>query len=347
MWQVVGQDRVVSLLQRSLEKGAIAHAYLFVGPAHVGKMTLAINLAQALNCEVAEPPCGECTSCQKIASAKHPDVQTIGLTSNNNSAEAKSRVEISIDQIREMQHSANLPPFEGRCKVFIIDGAELLSNEAANCLLKTLEEPVGRVIFVLLTSNDGLLPATVVSRCQRLELFPLAASEVETVLNSRGDIEPQKAQLLARLSHGCLGWALSAASDDSLLELRAERIDRLLDIFNADYEERFTYAAQLATQFSQSRGLVQEILDLWLDWWRDLLLVKVGYSDTITNVDQLATLNEIVKGYNLAQIRVVINSIQAAGEQLGQNANPRLVLEVLMLDIPVGGVVGKVCRIVR
>lgn len=341
MWQVVGQDRVVSLLRHSLEKGAMAHAYLLVGPPHIGKMTLAINLAQALNCEVAEPPCGECVSCQKIASAKHPDVQTIGLTSNNNAAEAKLRVEISIDQIREMQHAANLPPFEGRCKVFIIDGAELLSNEAANCLLKTLEEPVGRVIFVLLTSNDGLLPTTVVSRCQRLELLPLAVSEVETVLNNRGDIEPQKAKLLAGLSRGCLGWALSAASDGDLLELRAERIDRLLDIINADYEERFTYAAQLATQFSQSRGLVQEMLDLWLGWWRDLLLVKVGCSGTITNVDQLATLNEIANDYNLAQIRAVINSIQAAGEQLRQNANPRLVLEVLMLDIPVGGVVGR------
>jgi len=304
-------------------------------------MTLAINLAQALNCEVAEPPCGECISCQKIASAKHPDVQIIGLTANDNSAEAKPRVEISIDQIREMQHSANLPPFEGRYKVFIIDGAEILSDEAANCLLKTLEEPVGRVIFVLLTSNDGLLPTTVVSRCQRLELLPLAANEVETALNSHQDIEPQKAKLLARLSRGCLGWALSAASDDSLLDLRAERIDRLLDIINADYEERFTYAAQLATQFSQSRGLVQEILDLWLDWWRDLLLIKVGCGDTITNVDQLATLNEIANGYNLAQIRAVINSIQAAGEQLGQNANPRLVLEVLMLDIPVGSMVRK------
>ena len=340
MWQVVGQNRAVSFLQHSLEKGAVTHAYLLIGPPHIGKMTLAISLAQALNCEAAEPPCGECTPCQKIASAKHPDIQIIGLTSSSNSAEAKSRVEISIDQIREMQHSANLPPFEGRYKVFIIDGAELLSNEAANCLLKTLEEPVSRVIFILLTSNDRLLPATVVSRCQRLELLPLAASEVETALESRWGTEPQKARLLARLCHGCLGWALSAASDDSLLELRADRIDRLLDIINTDYEERFAYAAQLAAQFSRSRGLVQEVLNLWLDYWRDLLLVKVGRSDTITNIDRLAMLVEIAKGYSLAQIKAVINSIQAVGEQLRQNANPRLVLEVLMLDIPVG--VGKI-----
>ncbi len=177
------------------------------------------------------------------------------------------------------------------------------------------------------------MPATVISRCQRLELLPLAAGEVEATLNQRG-IEPQKAKLLARLSHGCLGWALSAAFDDGLLRLRVERMDRLLDIINADYEERFDYAAQLATQFSQNRGLVQEVLDLWLDWWRDLMLVKVGCSDTITNADLEARLVEMVRGYSLAQIKAFINSIQAAGEQLRQNANPRLVLEVLMLDIP-------------
>jgi len=334
VWQVVGQSRAVSLLQRSLEREALAHAYLFIGPPHVGKMALALNLAQALNCEAAEPPCGVCDSCQKIASTKYADVQIIGLTSNGDSAEAKPRAEIGIDQIREMQHSSSLPPFGGKYKVFIIDGAELMSIEAANCLLKTLEEPVGKVIFILLTVNERLLPATVISRCQRLELPPIAASEVEAALNSGLGIEPGKAKLLAGLCHGCPGWAISATLDDSLLQQRAERLNRLLDIINADYEERFTYAAELATQFSQSRAEVQEVLDLWLEWWRDLLLVKVGCNDAITNVDQLATLLEMVRGYTLAQIKAVINSIQSAGEQLKQNANPRLVLEVLMLSIP-------------
>jgi len=334
MWQVIGQARAVSLLQRSLEKGVVAHAYLFVGPPHVGKMTLAINLAQALNCESDKPPCGECASCLKIASNKHADVQIISLTQNKDSAETKPRVEISIDQIRQMQHAANLPPFEGRYKVFIIDQAERLSNEAANCLLKTLEEPVAKVIFILLTTNDSLLPATVVSRCQRLELPPVAATEVEAALNSGWGIEPQKAKLLARLCHGCLGWAVSAALDDDLLKLRDQRIDRLLDIVDADCEERFAYATQLATQFGQNRGVVQEELDLWLDWWRDLLLVKAGCRDIITNVDLKARLIEMAMSYSLAQIRSIISSIQAAIKQLGQNANPRLVLEVLMIDIP-------------
>ncbi len=334
MWQVIGQTRVVSLLQHSLERGTVAHAYLLVGPPHVGKMTLALNLAQALNCEADEPPCGECAPCQKIASAKHADVQIIGLTHNTNSAETKSQVEISIDQIRQLQHSANLPPFEGKYKVFIIDGAEIMSNEAANCLLKTLEEPEGKVIFILLTTSERLLPPTVISRCQRLELPPLATTEIETALNNRWGMEPPKARLLARLSHGCPGWAFSAALDDSLLQQRAERIDRLLDIINADYEERFAYATQLVAQFNQSRGVVNEILDLWLDYWRDLMLVKVGCSDDITNVDLEAPLIKTAGDYSLAQIRAFISSVQAAEEQLKQNASPRLVLEVLMLSIP-------------
>jgi DNA polymerase-3 subunit delta' len=332
MWKVTGQSRAVALLKRSLETGSVAHAYLFVGPEHVGKMTLALSLAQALNCETSEPPCGECVSCGKIASDKHADVQVIGL-GQGSSGEAK---EISIEQIRDLQHSATLPPFEGRKKVFIIDGAELLSLEAANCLLKTLEEPADKVVFVLLTTNERLLPSTVVSRCQRVELLPLAVTEVEAALEKNWGVDRQKARLLARLSHGCLGWAVQAL-DDSFLRQRTECLNELIELANADCEQRFAYAARLAVQFGESRQLVQERLDLWLEWWRDLLLTKLGSGDAVTDVDRLDILTGVARDYELAEIWGFIKNIRVAGDQLRLNANPRLVLESLMLSMPEAG----------
>jgi DNA polymerase-3 subunit delta' len=332
MWQVIGQTRAVSLLQYSLKAGALAHAYLFVGPQHIGKMTLALNLAQALNCEAIERPGLECTSCIKIAKGSHADVQIIGLTQNDDAAEAKL---IGIDQIKELQHSANLPPFEGKHKVFIIDGAELLSIEAANCLLKTLEEPADKVTFILLTVNDRLLPATVVSRCQCLDLLPLSTAEEATALREKWSIEPERARLLAGLSHGCPGWALSANRDDGLIQQRNEELNRLNGIIKADYEERFAYVAQLAARFSQNRSAVYDVLERWLDYWRDLMLVKLGFYDMITNIDRKDELIEIAGSYRLAQIKAFIESIKSAAVQLRQNVNTRLALEVLMLDIPI------------
>jgi DNA polymerase-3 subunit delta' len=334
VWETIGQKRAVSLLQCSLERQAVAHAYLFVGPPHVGKMTLALDLAKALNCEAPEAPCGRCTSCQKIAAGKHADVQVIDLVGGRNLSEAKLQTEIGIDQIRDMQHSASLSPFEGRFRVFIIDGAEFMSREAANCLLKTLEEPAGRVIFVLLTASERLVPATIISRCQRLELPPLSTAEVRKALSSRCSLETPRADLLARLSNGCLGWALSAVPDDRLLKQRAERLERLLSVTSGDGEGRLDYALQLATQFSQNREAVTEILDLWLRWWRDLLLTKAGCGGLITNADLEDTLTGCAEDYSLLEIRDFITSIQAALVQLKQNANPQLVLEVLMLSLP-------------
>lgn len=322
------------MLQRSLATDSLAHAYLFVGPAHVGKMTMALNLAQALNCPDSEPPCGECPSCLKIASGKHADVQVIVM---NGDDPEENRTKIRGIQIDELQRSANLPPFEGKCKVFIIDGAEFLSITAANRLLKTLEEPVGKVVFILLTVDDKLLPPTVISRCQRVELFLTPANQIEEALKTKWGVEPEKAKLISRLAHGCLGWAVSAALDDSLVRQRDEWLDRLLEVAGSDAEERFAYAAQLATQFSQNRAQVYSRLNLWLDWWRDLLMMKVGSLDSIANVDRLETMSDAAGGLSLGQIRSFIQSIRSTGDGLRQNASAKLALEVLMLDIPETG----------
>ncbi len=347
MWQVIGQNRVVSLLQNGLDTGKLAHAYLLVGPAHVGKMTLAVNLAQALNCESDDRPCLQCTACDKIAAANHADVQVIGLSPNGDAAGTKL---IGIDQIKQLQHTASLPPFEGKHKVFIIDGAELLSIEAANCLLKTLEEPSNDVTFILLTTNDRLLPETVISRCQHLELRPLATTEVEAALIENHNIETERARLLAGLSQGCPGWALSAAEDETLLQRHDEMMNRLIQILDADYEERFAFVVRVASQFAQNRATVYDMLNLWISFWRDLMLVKMGSGSLITNIDKKDELIKIAGNYRLSQIKKAIRSIQATAEQLRQNANTRLALEVLMLDIPGkerGGVENQAAPIIR
>jgi DNA polymerase-3 subunit delta' len=331
MWQVIGQTRVVSLLEHSLEAGTLAHAYLLAGPAHIGKMTLAINLAQALNCEAPGKPCLECASCRKIAAGTHADVRVTGLTHNEDEPEAKL---IHTEQIKDILHSASLPPFEGKHKVFIIDGAELLSTDAANRLLKTLEEPEAKVTFILLTINERLVLPTVVSRCQRLELPPLSITTEASELAEKYNIDPERARLLAGLSHGCPGWALAAIRDDSPLRHRDEDINRLLGIIKADNQERFDYVARLAARFNQDRGAVYDMLEGWLDFWRDLLLVRLGRDDMITNIDRRNELAGIAGGYRLTQIKDYIHSIRAAGVQLRQNVNHRLALEVLMLDIP-------------
>ena len=334
MWQVIGQSRAVELLRRSLNSERLSHAYLFVGQPHVGKMTLAINLAQALNCEQEARPCGQCRSCLLIAAGNHPDVQFIGRMANADSGEAGTKKEISIAQIKELQRSAGLQPYEGKHRVFIIDGAEYLNEESANCLLKTLEEPPPKVLFILLTVNDGRLLPTIVSRCQRVELFPLPALAIEQSLIEHWQVAPEKALKLSRLCRGAIGWAVSASHNDSLVQERSQKLDELVSLNDANLEQQFAFAARLAAQFNKNRDSVEEMLELWLGWWRDVILTKEGCIQFITNIDKEAVLRNHAECYSMTVIRGFIEAIREALGQLEQNANPRLVLEVLMLSIP-------------
>ncbi|MFH1301688.1 MAG: DNA polymerase III subunit delta' [Planctomycetota bacterium] len=334
MWKVIGQAKATDVLKRSVTNGRLSHALLFVGPKHVGKMTLAINLAQLLNCVSENRPCGECHSCRRIASGNYSDVQTIKREDVKDTGESSQRKGIGIDQVREMQHSVNLKPYEGGVRVIIIDGAELMSEEAANALLKTLEEPPADTTFVLITVDEGLLLPTILSRCQKLELPALPVHTIRQALLEQWEIPPERADLLARLSHGAIGWAISAISDETIIEERFLNLAGFISLADSDISDRFEFAAELATLFGKNRALVRNRLELWLTWWRDLMLIKNGCLESITNADREDTLQHQSGRYTLSEISEMIKSIQATMQQLEQNANPRLALEVLMLNIP-------------
>lgn len=325
MWRVIGQDRILSLLAYSLKTGAISHAYLLVGPRRVGKGTLAVNFAQALNCDGSEPPCGQCRSCQRILEGKCADVAHLGLD---------SRTEIGIDDIRGLQRLASLPPYEGKYKVFIIDDAEYLSTEAANSLLKILEEPPPGVVWLLLAAEEERLLPTVVSRCQRLDVKPVPSEGVQEMLVNHYGVDAGIATLLARLCHGCPGWALSALANDDVLEQRSQRIARVISLLTASLEQRFAYAQEVAGQFSRKRSDGREVLETWLDWWHDLMLVKGGCKDAVTNADYETAIQEQAGRLSIDEIEVFLGDLCLLQQEIDRNVNPRLAWEWLMLSLP-------------
>ncbi|MCL5097020.1 MAG: DNA polymerase III subunit delta' [Candidatus Omnitrophica bacterium] len=270
-----------------------------------------------------------------MAAGKFADVQTIELAAGSFNEESQSQTtRISVEQIEQLQHDASLPPFEGKVKVFIIDGIENLSTGAANRLLKTLEEPLPGVYFLLLASDLRRVIATVVSRCQKVELQPVSSRLIEDALIREVAVPPEKAALLARLSRGCPGWALNAARDEARLEKRTGQLDELIDIIETGTEQRLSYAATMATRFQQKREPVLEQLDMMLEFSRDLLLAKSGRMDFVTNLDRKDVLADMAARLKIEQVRDLIQSTREAAERLRLNGNARLVLDVLMLDMP-------------
>ena len=331
-WRIHGQEHLTRALDQGLSQGQLAHAYLIVGPPQSGKTTLALQLAQAVNCTGDDRPCGRCHQCQRIERRLHTDVQVI--TPGQDERTGRPRTEISIDQIRLLENAAALAPYEGMYRVFIIDGAERLSTEAANALLKTLEEPPAHVLLLLTAAEEEALLSTIRSRCQRLEVRPLPEERLVAVLTGEHNVAPEDARLLARISGGRLGWAIAAATTPRLLEERQVRFDTLLQVLDGGLERRFQFAQELAQQFSRDRGAVQDVLGFWLLWWRDLLVLKQQVGEQVVNLDWQQTLEERAQRLQAGQVVAVMKTLVLTLERLEQNANPRIALDVLMLALP-------------
>ena len=221
---IIGHEWAVRLLSNAVAHGRVGHAYLFTGPDHIGKMTLARTFAAALNCEAApgERPCGQCRACRLIAEDKHPDVRVVVPNVSD-----RGTASIKIDAVRQLQQDLSLSAYEGRYKIALLRRFDTANLNAANAFLKTLEEPPAHVILLLTAADsDSVLP-TINSRCRTLGLRPLATPLIEEALMTRFGVAPNEANLLAHLADGRLGWAVDAHRHEAPLQQREAHLTTL------------------------------------------------------------------------------------------------------------------------
>jgi len=323
-WDLLGHEWAVAMLKQHIARETVRHAYLFTGPPGLGRRTLALRFAQALNCPQSiapGEPCGVCRDCKQIETIQHPDLSIV-------QAEFEGGT-LKVDQVREVRRALALKPYQSKYRVALFLRFQEASEGAANALLKTLEEAPGHVILILTADNPEQLLPTITSRCEILRLRPLPVDAIESHLRSQG-AEIESAHLVAHVSGGRPGYALRLLNDESALEFRAERLADLGNLLSSTRVGKFKYAEALA----KDKDSMRQTLQVWLSYWRDVLLRVSGARTPITNIDQEESIASLAKGLTLERARVVVQDMESALERLERNVNPRLLAEVLLLDLP-------------
>lgn len=336
--QVVGQEHITRTLRNALRQGTLGHAYLFTGPRGTGKTTVARILAKAVNCLApqAGEPCNECENCRAIQDGSAVDLLEIDAASNR-----------SIDDIRDLKDKVKYPPVKLARKVYIIDEVHMLSADAFNALLKTLEEPPGHVLFVLATTDPQKVPATIVSRCQRFDFHRFAeeqiAARLDEVLRARGvAAEPAAVAAVARAAEGGMRDALSlldqvlAFSGDSLsvqdvlLVLGGapgEALDRLAAaLADRDAAACLRVVAELAQQGKDMRQVLRDLLG----HLRDLLLVSVQAAPPAADPAERERQASLLKRFSAGALTEAIKALAGAEAELRWSNQPRLLIEVTL-----------------
>ena len=316
--KIIGQELAVDLLKRAIGENRLAHAYLFIGPEGVGKSLLAKVFAKALNCEKGTPePCGECIACKKIEGGTHPDVIVL-------SPEGKSS-QIGIDAIRRTEGTMSLKPYEGRTKVFIVDGADKMTEEAANSLLKTLEEPPKDTVIVLLASNMFRLQPTIVSRCQKVLFHPLSERAIMKELIERYGLDDKKAGFVSRFSEGRLGRAVEVLEGEAMAK-RDRIVDEFLTPKQFGYEDTWLYG--------EPRQEVNEVLNTLAVYFRDLLVFNLSKDQgLLVNLDKASEIAKDAAKYPVERLEGIIETIADTQERIRRNANIKIALSSMRLNI--------------
>ena len=322
-WPVLGHEQVIGFLKQSVLRGTVAHAYLFVGPEHIGKETVARFFVGELLFN------GSASNEQltQVTQGSHPDVVWLQREPSQRGTLKNS---ISIEQIRELTKRLSLNSFLGGYKIAVVPDAQLMTTEAAHALLKTLEEPKGKTVFILLTTSTTALPATVASRCQIITFSPVSSAVICDGLVQRG-VSKTNAKTITALAGGRPGAALHYVEQAEALQQYRESVLEFLQLPNQDIASRFMVVKNLVSGFDTQRAL--EVVSVWQRCWRDVLLAAFGLLDNLSHPFAAAQISQLASHYSVTDLLRAYQQLRTAKIHLQANVNPKLVLENICLTL--------------
>ncbi|MEA4811575.1 MAG: DNA polymerase III subunit [Anaerolineaceae bacterium] len=327
-WNLCGHENAIAFLQEHTKPQKMRQAYLITGPSGVGRKSLALAFIKAICCQNSPTPgqfCDECTTCRQIEARAFSDLTVIA---------AENGRDIKIEQIREMQKTLTLAPFQAPKRFVLIPNFQNASPGAANALLKSLEEPPPRAIILLTADAKESLLETISSRCEHIRLYPMTVSGASLALRTRFKMEEDLSEQLAHLTAGRIGASLRYRDDPLQLDSQHDILVELEDLLQKNYRGRLKYLEALLRQKLSPREQAARLIPVWLAFWRDCMIVSANAQLPLVYLGHREWLEQIAHKIPLAQIQKILLAHEKALEQLDSYANARLVLENLLLLPP-------------
>ncbi|MGN0333584.1 MAG: DNA polymerase III subunit delta' [Lachnospiraceae bacterium] len=320
---VVGHKDIIQYIRNAVTSGQVSHAYIMNGERGSGKKLLASLFAMTLLCEKKGPdPCNNCHSCKQANSGNHPDIIRVTHEKPNT---------ISVDDIREqVNNTVAIKPYQGPYKIYIIDRAELMTPQAQNALLKTIEEPPEYAVFMLLTENAEVLLPTINSRCVMLKLRNIKDTLIKRYLMEHLQVPDYKADVCTAFAQGNVGRAIMLANSEHFNEIKEEAVQLLKYIHEMELSEVIAAVNNITTYKLE----ITDYLDIIMIWYRDVLLYKATKEiDKVVFKDQINFIKEQAKTSSYEGIETILKSLEKAKTRLKANVNFELVMELLFLTI--------------
>ena len=320
---VVGHKDIIKYISSAVENNRVSHAYILNGERGSGKRMLANLFATTLLCESGNSePCGKCHSCRQAESGNHPDIIRVTHEKPNS---------ISVDDIRtQVNNTVDIKPYQGPYKVYIIPQADLMTPQAQNAILKTIEEPPAYAVFLLLTENAEMLLPTINSRCVMLKLRNIKDTLIRKYLMENLEIPDYKADMCTAFAQGNVGRAIMLANSEHFNEIREEAVQLLKHIHDMELSEIVATVKNISVYKLE----ITDYLDIIMIWYRDVLLYKATKEiDKVVFKDQLQSIKEQARKSSYEGIELILESLEKAKARLKANVNFDLVMELLFLTI--------------